>query len=606
MEDIDVPNPNHFAENGTTGGPVSMLNNNVLRNSDFLTGAFPAEYGNALSGVFDLKMRNGNTDKYEFLGECGFNGFEVGAEGPINQANKSSFLANYRYSTLEVLSKIGVNFGTSGLPYYQDLNFKVVFPIHNGMITLFGLAGKSQIAMLDSKLSGSSLYTSPGEDLYNGSEMGTMGISFTHYFGRKTYVKAILAGLYQKGWTSIDTLNPQVLPITIFNYYNESISESRLSFYLISGTKFNSKLSVRSGITIDQMGYQLFMNILNESAKQLTTYLNDSKVLSQGPQLFRAYSEWNYKWNDQVIFCPGINAMYFDLNNHFAIEPRAALKWAYAPGRSFNLGYGLMSKTQTLATYYLQTLDNQTNQLLETNHSLGFTRSSQVVLSHDWNFSRTMRLKTEAYYQFLFNVPVESKPSYYSVLNEGAYWGVQENDSLVNKGTGVNYGLELTLEKFYGQGYYFLLTGSLFNSTYKGSNGMQRNSAYDGNYVCNILFGKEVTTGKKSTLNFDLKVAYAGGIRYTPIDTAHSTIVMINYIQNETFAKQFPAYFKADIKVGFKLNGKKISQEWQAYVENFTNHQNVLEQTFSPTTPGKISDTYQLGFFPMALYRINF
>jgi len=128
LEDTDIPNPNHFAEGGTTGGPVGMLNNNLLVNSDFFTSAFPAEYGNALSGVFDLKMRNGNTDRHEFLFQSGFNGFELGAEGPFNKKHQSSYLANYRYSTLQLVDNI-IDFGTSGVPKYQDFSYKLNFPL---------------------------------------------------------------------------------------------------------------------------------------------------------------------------------------------------------------------------------------------------------------------------------------------------------------------------------------------------------------------------------------------------------------------------------------------------------------------------------------------
>jgi hypothetical protein len=191
-------------------------------------------------------------------------------------------------------------------------------------------------------------------------------------------------------------------------------------------------------------------------------------------------------------------------------------------------------------------------------------------------------------------------------LNTGAYWGIDTNDSLVNKGTGSNYGFELTFEKFFSRGYYFLITSSLFDSKYKGSNGIERNTAFNGNYVFNTLVGKEIPLGTRSTLNIDFKMTFAGGKRYTPIDTINSTPIITKYIDSETFTKQFAPYLKADIKVGFKLNGKKVSQEWQAYVENFTNHQNVLQQSFSYSAPGKVTTSYQLGFFPMFLYRINF
>ena len=227
LEDIDLPNPNHFAENGTTGGPVSMLNNNLLRNSDFLTGAFPAEYGNALSGVFDLKMRNGNNEQFEHMFQVGFNGLELGSEGPLSKNHKSSYLANYRFSVMDFVSLLGVNFGTTGVPHYQDLSFKFNCPVKKGLVTIFGIGGISSVAMLDSKAKDVSLYTNEGQDLYNGSKMGASGISWLRYLSSNTYAKFILSGFYQNGGTEIDTLDADKNKT---RYFDHSISEYRLTF----------------------------------------------------------------------------------------------------------------------------------------------------------------------------------------------------------------------------------------------------------------------------------------------------------------------------------------------------------------------------------------
>ncbi len=208
LEDVDIPNPNHFAASGTTGGPIGMLNNNTLRNSDFYTGAFPAEYTNVFSGVFDLKMREGNNEQYEFLGQAGFNGFELGAEGPFKKGAKSSFLANYRYSTLEIFNMLGISFGTAGIPKYQDLNFKLSFPVRKGKITWFGLAGRSTISMLDSENNEADLYTDEGMDLTNGSDLVATGVTCARFHNENTYSKLIVSTIYQHAYTSLDQFDP--------------------------------------------------------------------------------------------------------------------------------------------------------------------------------------------------------------------------------------------------------------------------------------------------------------------------------------------------------------------------------------------------------------
>jgi hypothetical protein len=622
LEDVDVPNPNHFAENGTTGGPVGMLNNNVLKNSDFFTGAFPAEYGNALSGVFDLKMRSGNNEKHEFIAQCGFNGFELGAEGPINRATKSSYLVNYRYSTLELMNKMGFDFGTAGVPEYQDINYKVVVPTKKGLFTLFGIAGLSEINMLDSKQTGKELYTSAGTNLKNFSGMASSGLSYTHYFNNKTYAKFIVSGLFQEGGTNIDTINifrtSDTIPLNAFRYLTHKISESRGSVSMITGTKFSSQLSSKAGFTIDRMGYNLSTEMYDNKVGRLTQRLSNKKDLSDGDDLYRMFYEISYKITDQFTVNPGIQLMYFNLNKQTAIEPRFSVSWTYSDNKKINIGYGMHSRMQALSTYYIGTI-TPTNEYVETNKNLGFTKSHQFVVGHDWNISDNIRFKTEAYYQDLYDIPVEQRSTSFSLINSGAYWGVGAEDSLVNKGTGKNYGVEFTLEKFFNKGYYFLLTSSIFDSKYKGSDGIERNTAYNGNYVINALVGKEFQVTKRFTINTDLKFSYAGGKRYTPIDTANSSNFDFKYIDSETFAKQFPEFFKLDVKVGLRLNCKRVSHEWQFYVENITNHKNFLQQNYVYNTkeingtivrdneqPYKLQNVYQLGFFPMVLYRINF
>ena len=242
LEDIDLPNPNHFAENGTTGGPVNMLNNNVLRNSDFLTGAFPAEYGNALSGVFDLKMRNGNNEQFEHMFQVGFNGLELGSEGPLTKKHRSSYLFNYRFSVMDFVTLLGVDFGTTGVPHYQDLSFKFNFPVSKGVVTFFGIGGISSVAMLDSKADDQSLYTNEGQDLYNGSKMAASGVSWLRYLTSKTWTKVIVSGSYETGGTQIDTLDAEK---NVTPYYDHSISEYKLSLTALTGTKFSAQTFIQ-------------------------------------------------------------------------------------------------------------------------------------------------------------------------------------------------------------------------------------------------------------------------------------------------------------------------------------------------------------------------
>ncbi|MCF8366921.1 MAG: hypothetical protein K9H16_14125, partial [Bacteroidales bacterium] len=602
LEDVDIPNPNHFAESGTTGGPVNMLNNNLLANSDFFTGAFPAEYGNALSGVFDLKMRNGNNEKHEFLFQIGFNGLELGAEGPINTTGKSSYLANFRYSTLEFMDDI-IDLGTTGIPKYKDLSFKFNFPIKKGNLSFFGLAGDSEIAILDSKNGNDQdLYSNEGQDLYNRSRMLASGVTFTRSINDRSYYKLILSGVAQDGGTIIDTLDDSGSP---HPYIDHNYTEYKATLRGFVHTRHSTHLSTRIGFSAERQGFDLLSKEWNIAVGRFKPLIDYSKKLNDGVSLYQTYAQAVYAFNDRINMIPGLHFTYSDLNGSVSIEPRLGIKWQLDQNQKISAGYGLHSNAQALSTYFIGTWQSN-GTLIETNKDLDFTRSHQFVLGYERFLSLNTRFKAEAYYQDIFDVPVEKRSSSFSMLNTGANWGIGAEDSLINDGVGTNYGLEFTLERTFSRNIYYLATLSLFQSKYKGSDNIERNTAFNGNFVFNVLMGKEFTLNNRSALLIDFKLTYAGGKYYTPIDLEASQLAgETKYDESLAFSQRFDPYLKADIKFGYRLNGKKVSQEWLFYVENFTNHANALLLSYSPSKD-KITQINQLGVFPMVQYRINF
>ena len=185
--------------------------------------------------------------------------------------------------------------------------------------------------------------------------------------------------------------------------------------------------------------------------------------------------------------------------------------------------------------------------------------------------------------------------------------GIQLTDSLINKGTGYNYGGEFTVEKFFAKGLYFMSDLSLYQSKYTGSDGVLRNTAFAGGYVFNTLGGVEIPLGKKNKiLGFDAKFTFAGGNRYTPIDVLRSMYQGYPYRPDSlAYSKQFQAYQKIDFKISFKMNSKRCTQSIFIHVENILNHKNILQQVWDPKT-NSIKEEYQLGLFPYAGYRIEF
>lgn len=605
IEGMNVPNPNHFATIGTTGGPVSALNTNMLKSSDFFTSAFPAEYGNANAGVFDLGFRKGNSEKREHTIQFGMlTGMEAMTEGPIKKGNGSSYVIAYRYSFTGVAQALGIPIGTTATPFYQDLSFKLTSGTSKlGRFTLFVLGGKSKIDFLHTKIDTTDLFADPSADSYFTSDIGVVGLKHFIKLSEKSYINTIIGATYSASNFTLDTINK------VNNEAIRSIENKTNRIYYNLNTSYNSKLNARlffkAGIQADVMNLNLNYRYRRfvPNWKQIWDY-NDFTTLIQG------YAHIKYNFSEKLTLNVGLHTQLLTLNKSYSIEPRAGLKYALNDKSTFSIGYGLHSQMQSMDVYFYRDLqpDGTYN---EDNRNLDFTRSHHFVLGYDYLPAKDWRIKTEVYYQYIFNVPVTLTPSSFSMLNNGSSFNPTNQGNLTNKGTGTNYGLELTIEKFFSKGYYGLLTGSLYESNYKGSDNIEHNTAFNGRYVANLLVGKEFKLGKQKRNTFftDLKMTSAGGRYFTPVDLVASQLANEQVVKGDAFAfsEQNPNFFRLDFKAGFTYNSKKrkLSHSFFFDVQNITNHKNVFAQRYNTVT-NSINTAYQIGLFPNFVYKVQF
>ena len=601
---LDIPNPNHFGSLGSTGGPISILNNNTLDNSDFMTGAFPADYGNATAGVFDLKMRTGNNEKYEYLAQMGFNGFELGAEGPFSKKNKNaSFLINYRYSTLSVFKYLNIDFGTgAAIPQYQDITYKLEFPTKKfGKYTLWGIGG---ISFIDLKAKDQSkennLYGYSGRNISYQSNVGATGISHVYLLNPSSYIKTNIGVSGQYNLIIADRIDTNVVPNIISPEYRNKSYTLRYSFNSTFNKKINSRNFINAGVYAD-----LFSTLFVDSTNAFTGLgllpLRDFKGNSI---LCRLFSQWQHKINQKLTLNAGLSAQQFYLNNSFALEPRIGLKYEISNKDALSFGTGMHSQLQPLYVYF--STSSTASGILETNRNLDFSRAVHAVLAYDRTLFKNARIKIESYYQYLYNIPIRIRKDYFSAINLGADFESPNIDSLISNGTGENYGIEFTLEKFYSKGFYYLLTASVFESKYKGSDNVMRNTAFNGNYVVNALAGKEFKIKTKHTFALDVKVVYAGGKRYVPIDIDKSMLYNRQlYFNDKAYSPQYDPYFRIDLKTSYRLNSKHVTHEVSVDIQNLTQHNNVFQQSYDISTK-TIRTDYQLKFFFVPQYRLTF
>ncbi len=607
LEGVDIPNPNHFSTQGATGGPVSMLNSNQLGSCDFLTGAFPAEYGNKMAAVFDLKLRNGNNERTEFTGQVGINGIELGAEGPISKKQGSSYIINYRYSTLEVFNKLGISFGVSGSPQYQDLSYKINIPTEkSGIFTFWGIGGISKISLLDSQQKkGDWSFTSKGQDLVFKSSMGAAGLSHTYFFKSNISGKLSLSASASDFDVTVDTLSP--VDISKFRYAGNKSTEGNIIANYSVTDKINASHLVKIGAIYQTILFNAHSYVYYSSYSKYITQLDVNKS-SAG--LMQSFVEWQYRPSEKITINSGVHYQYFLLNNTWAVEPRLGARFKLSPKQAFSIGYGVHSQMQPTIYYFYKNYVPASDSYYRSNRNLDFSKSQHVILNYDYNFANGMRFKFETYYQYLYNIPVQQNlNSSFSMINEGnSLEGLTLIDTLVNKGTGKNYGIEFTFEKFFSKHYYFLATTSIYQSKYKGSNNIEYHTSYDGGYVFNALAGYELALGKSKnkSILLDLKYTQAGGNRFTPIDLQKSILAQeAVYNDKEAFSQRFKDYSRFDVKLSFKTNRKKTSQSLFVTVENIFDTKNILRQSYNSDSK-TIQTEYQFGLFPYGGYRIEF
>ena len=591
LEGVEIPNPTHFADlTGLGGGFLSALSTQVIGNSDFYNGAFPSEYSNALSGIFDMQIRNGNNQKYEHTFQLGILGIDLASEGPISRKHGSSYIFNYRFSTTSLATGNDMNLK------YQDLSFKLNFPTRKaGTFSIWGIGlidrykpeaiDRDEWETQGDRQSGNTAF-----------DKAAGGLTHKYLINADTYIRSSLAATYSKDRTRADQMTEDDKLVHVGDIRN---SKWDIVFNSYLNKKFNSNHINRTGITVTGLQYDLDYKIspnfgLDVPMEQISKGNGGSCVLS-------AYSSSVINLSNHLTTSLGITAQYFTLNKNWTVEPRAALKWSFNPKHALALAYGLHSRREKLDYYFVE---QEANGKTESNRYLDFSKAHHFGLTYDWNINSYMHLKVEPYYQYLFRIPVEENSSF-SIINHQSFY---LDRILKNRGSGVNYGIDITLEQYMKNGFYYMITASLFKSKYKAGDNIWRNTRLDKNYLLNILAGKEWMVGrnKQNVLSLNGRIFFQGGDRYTPVDEGKSMIEHdIKFDETRAYSKKFDPSINGDISFSYRINKKKISHEFSIKMLNVGMRTGMHFYQYNEKTH-KIEKKDGSGLIPNISYKIYF
>ena len=594
LDGVEIPNPNHFGYIGQSSGGMTIFSSQVLANSDFFTSSFPSEYGNALSGVFDMKFRNGNKYNREYVFQLGLQGIEFAAEGPFKKGSDATYLFNYRYSVFGFLQLFDESMKNK-VPGYQDLSLKINFPTKSfGTFTLFGIGGIGK-SKYDPERDSTQWknYEDVTMSMLN-NKTGTLALAHNLVVGAKTYINTTLSGNYNE----IDYKKGYINSSYNINMTDDAnYKNSKISFSSFINHKFSAHLTNKTGIAFKHLLYDVKINAQNPFNGVYSEYANEKG----NTNLLQAYTENKIDITDRLSFNMGVFSQYFYLNKNSSIEPRAAVRWAFTPTQSVSFGYGSHSQLEDISVY-LAKKQLTGGTIIQPNKNLGFSKANHFVVGYDKMFSSNIHMKIETYYQHLYNIPVRPG-NYYSVLNNaGGYF----NDTLVNSGTGKNIGVDITFEKFLSDNYYYLLTASVFQSKYKGGDEVERNTKFNSGYVFNLIFGKEFIVRKDNILGLNLKATYTGGEYYIPIDLA-SSIAQTREVLDESkiYSERFPNFFYVDFTLTYKMNYKKFSGTFAIQIKNLLNQKPDAGYSYNPYLR-VVEKEINLGIIPMISYKVEF
>lgn len=593
VEGIEVNNPNHFAEITEAGGGIfTSLNGTVLANSDFLTGAMPAEYGNALSGAFDMKMRVGNNTKYEHAIQVGTLGVDFASEGPLGKGAKASYLVNYRYSFLEIAKKLhAINMEKETLDY-QDLSFKLNMPTTQAgtfAVWFTGLIDNYENEAPD---------VSDWETLWDSNDSWSRqrncaaGLTHTYRFrtGGTLHSSVAFTGTYRK--LGVNDYDERMLQMPDMNGRN---SQWNVIISTQHQHKFSSRYTMQNGFEHQHLDFHTQLDHIDVVGGPLKRIYD-----SEGNTgLTRLYSSHKVALSRRLSTVAGINVMWFNLNNQWLIEPRFSVQYKTSPSSTISLAYALNSRRESTDTYFVTGGYNE---------DLGLTRSHHISASFSRCLGENAMLKIEPYWQWIFDVPVE-KGTTYSILNHNIFY---QDRALVNDGAGNNYGIDLTLERYLKDGFYGMFTATLFKSEYRDAQGEWHHSRHDRGYITNILGGKEWMVGKakKNVFGLNGRLTLMGGDRYTPIpdDITYEDVMMRpdKSIPEVDGLDPFCAQMKMNVgyafSVKYTINKRHTSHH---FILEYLQMKTFQGQTFDIRTH-EIVDKFTSLTFPNIAYRVEF
>lgn len=611
LEGMPMTTPNHFGDQGMINGTTGILNSNLLANSDFFTGAFSPEFGNVIGGIYDIKLRKGNNEKQEAIAGIGLLGTDLTLEGPLKKGYNGSYLINYRYSTADVLNQLGA-LDVEGNPKFQDAAVKFHLPTKKaGLFSVYALGGISSLGFDDVQPDD---WNIPGSDemipnlqteFDKKSFLLNTGVSHTYFFTDDNFIETGLSATF-------DGVKDDV-------FRNESDTERihslksdlQKSAYRAQANyhhKLNAKNKIQAGVIYTLFDYKNQQIRQDFGENQATPVLDFNENMGN----MRSYISWKHRFNQDVTLVAGVHNTNVFFNKKHTLEPRLALSWQMSQKSKLNFGYGNHSTMEGVNHYFAQ-IRNGNGNLTQPNLNLDLLKAHHLVLGYNYKINQNWDFTLEMYYQDLYDLPVENNVnSIFSTVNEDLDVTYV---ALVNEGKGTNTGIELTINRSFANGYYFMANTSVFESHYTALDGVERSTRFDSDYRINILGGREFSgLGKKKnqTIAINAKLFLQGGQKILPLLRTESGSLNVDPDNNKfwdyskAYQNSLEDLYALTLSASFKWDKKRTTHELLVNLENITDNKGKLREYYDANEPGGVGYSTQFGLLPNLMYKIYF
>lgn len=602
IEGLDIVNPNHLPNAGTiydaptaASGGVLMFSAQMLDNSSLLTGAFPAGYGDAVAGVMDMNLRNGNTRQHEFTAQAGLVGLDLAAEGPMKKGKDNSYLFNYRYSTVGLLGQLGVSFGDEQINF-QDLSFKLnLNGKKGGKYAIFGLAGLSENTFRHKEDTSEIKYDKERYDIDFQSRTGVVGGSGRWRLNARNSLKAVLAYSSQRNdWK-------KQLPAESEANNSDARVEERIGASLewrlaLLQNQFSAGVQAYRNYFAGHVFYERKPAPIGPD--NVVIYNRDLAYINAQPWLRWDWTARNGRLNTQL----SAQFHYNDVYGHFDPAPRGLLTYRINSKHKISASAGLYKQD---APVWMQYKDAR---ILPIENIVPYISSFQTGIRHTWNPVPFWKISAEIFTQNTQNIPGFNSPGN-SLLNTPEF--IAEFPILRSNTTARNYGLELGAERNLQTGWFLAVNGTLLQSEYQTDGGQWLDSRWDIGHMANVTFGKEWQREKTATLTRTIGVGirgvWSGGFREPDIDYAASEAENRTvYNESQGYYRKYPDYFRADIRVYWKRSlGDRRNSTFALDLQNLTGQQNLAYHYYDPYR-NNVVNKYQLGTIPNFSWRVEF